>query len=373
MLSRRTWRYFEVFVTAEENWLPPDNFQEHPAPVIASRTSPTNIGMALLANLAACDFGYCTVGRLLERTEQTLDTLGRMDRYRGHLYNWYDTRSLQPLRPHYVSTVDSGNLAGHVLVLRSGLLELAESDLLPSRAVGGLRDTVRVLLDVARGRERPGNGRGVPLVPADVLRKLERLEEQLESSILKLSSSPSPTRSASEEMPVSASLALRVGVSVSATATLLSQLVVDAGQIKAAATADNELSWWAGAFERSCIEHRDELLHLAPWAELPPLPDEVRRQRSPEHLQAIHDLDALLSRLQAQPSLREVAAMRSSLLPTLDGIMARLAVSVEWPIRRRDAGHLVQSVAQIDRRCFATCRRPHSRTPAGCKPLPGTG
>ncbi|MGH7139275.1 MAG: glycosyltransferase family 2 protein, partial [Pirellulales bacterium] len=219
MLSRQTWRYFEAFVTAEENWLPPDNFQEHPAPVIASRTSPTNIGMALLANLAACDFGYCSVGRLLERSEQTLDTLGRMDRYRGHFYNWYDTRSLKPLRPLYISTVDSGNLVGHVLVLRSGLLELAESKLPPSRVVAGLRDTLRVMLNVARGHERMGKD-SVPLVPADVLRKIERLEQRLDIQ---------PD-------------------AVGGTTTLLSRLVVDAAEIKAAAIGDKELLWWASAF-----------------------------------------------------------------------------------------------------------------------------
>ena len=126
-LSRRTWRYFEVFVTAEENWLPPDNYQEKPAEGVASRTSPTNIGMALLADLAACDFGYCSAGRLLDRTQKTFGTLARMERHRGHFYNWYDTRSLKPLFPLYVSTVDSGNLVGHLLVLRSGLLELIET------------------------------------------------------------------------------------------------------------------------------------------------------------------------------------------------------------------------------------------------------
>jgi cyclic beta-1,2-glucan synthetase len=294
MLSRRTWRYFEAFVTAEENWLPPDNFQEHPAPVIASRTSPTNIGLALLANLAACDFGYCSVGRLLERTEQTLDTLGRLDRYRGHLYNWYDTRSLKPLRPLYVSTVDSGNLAGHVLVLRNGLLELADSKPPPSRVVGGLRDTLRVLLDVARGLERPGKDGRVPLVPVDVLRNLERIEQQL---------GVAPT-------------------TVSATVTLLSRLVADAGQVKAAASAGKEFLWWADCFERSCIDHREELLSFAPWAELPPVPIAFRRRRSPEHLRRLNELDALLARLEAAPSLRETATMPSWLFPALDEIIA---------------------------------------------------
>src|SRR4029434_216988 len=114
-LSRRTWRYFEEYVTADENWLPPDNIQEKSAEGIASRTSPTNIGVALLADLAARDFGYCSAGRLLDRLSKTFSTLARMERHRGHFFNWYSTRSLKPLFPLYVSTVDSGNLVGHLL------------------------------------------------------------------------------------------------------------------------------------------------------------------------------------------------------------------------------------------------------------------
>ena len=95
--ARKTWSFFEQFVNAEENWLPPDNFQEHPAPVIAHRTSPTNIGLALLANLAAYDFGYITVKRNGERCSNTLRTMWKMGRYDGHFYNWYDTLSLLPL------------------------------------------------------------------------------------------------------------------------------------------------------------------------------------------------------------------------------------------------------------------------------------
>ena len=122
--ARKTWRFFETFVTAQENWLPPDNFQEEPVPVVASRTSPTNMGLALLANLAACDFGYLPVGQLLRRTQDALATMQRLERHRGHFYNWYDTRTLEPLLPLYVSSVDSGNLAGHLLTLGPGLVEL---------------------------------------------------------------------------------------------------------------------------------------------------------------------------------------------------------------------------------------------------------
>jgi hypothetical protein len=110
--ARRTWRFFADFVGPQDNWLPPDNFQEYPAPAIASRTSPTNIGMSLLANLAAYDFGYICAEEFLRRTGNTLATMEKLERYRGHFYNWYDTRTLQPLRPQYVSSVDSGNLAG---------------------------------------------------------------------------------------------------------------------------------------------------------------------------------------------------------------------------------------------------------------------
>ena len=148
--ARKTWHFFETFVTAQENWLPPDNFQEVPAPTIASRTSPTNMGLALLANLAARDLGYLSVGGLIRRTQDTLATMQRLERHRGHFYNWYETRTLQPLLPLYVSSVDSGNLAGHLLTLGAGLREQADEKIFTPQIFAGLRDTVRVLRDLAR-------------------------------------------------------------------------------------------------------------------------------------------------------------------------------------------------------------------------------
>jgi hypothetical protein len=136
-LSRQTWRYFETFVTDAENWLPPDNFQESPVARTAHRTSPTNIGLALLANLSAYDFGYITPGELIERTSNTMLTMHRMERYRGHFYNWYDTISLSPLIPKYISTVDSGNLAGHLLTLKQGLLSIPQQKIIAPRLFEG--------------------------------------------------------------------------------------------------------------------------------------------------------------------------------------------------------------------------------------------
>src|SRR5208337_661697 len=113
------------------------------------RTSPTNMGLALLANLSAHDFGYISTRQLLERTTNALPTMEELERYRGHFYNWYDTQSLKPLPPKYVSTVDSGNLAAHLLTLRQGLLALPDLTILGPRVFDGLRDTLWVLQDAA--------------------------------------------------------------------------------------------------------------------------------------------------------------------------------------------------------------------------------
>ena len=123
LIARKTWGFFESFVCAEDHWLPPDNFQEEPRHQLAHRTSPTNQGLLLVATLAAEDFGFVNLDFMLERLEKTFDTLDQLERHRGHFYNWYDTRSLAPLQPTYISTVDSGNLAGSLLTLKQGLLE----------------------------------------------------------------------------------------------------------------------------------------------------------------------------------------------------------------------------------------------------------
>ena len=153
LTARKTWHYFETFVTAQENWLAPDNFQEVPVPTIATRTSPTNMGLSLLANLAAYDMGYLSAGGLLRRTHDTLGTMHRLERHHGHFFNWYETRTLRPLPPLYVSSVDSGNLSGHLLTLGSGLRELADHAVFAPQLVSGLRDTVGML--IASGLEKP--------------------------------------------------------------------------------------------------------------------------------------------------------------------------------------------------------------------------
>jgi cyclic beta-1,2-glucan synthetase len=162
-IARRTWHYFERFVGPEDHFLPPDNVQEDPKEVIARRTSPTNIGLYLLSTLTAHDFGWIGKTEAVERVTHTLDILERLEKYQGHLYNWYDTRDLHVLMPRYVSSVDSGNLAGHLLVLRQALLEWSE--VTPRFATPslepmflGLEDTVGLLREAAAGLEGPKTG-----------------------------------------------------------------------------------------------------------------------------------------------------------------------------------------------------------------------
>jgi cyclic beta-1,2-glucan synthetase len=153
--ARRTWAFFERFVSAEDNWLPPDNFQEKPVDKIAHRTSSTNIGLGLLVNLSAYDLGYVSLRGLLARVRRTFDTLQKLERYRGHIYNWYTTDTLQPLQPAYISTVDSGNFVAHLLVLRQGLFECLHAPIVGRQVFAGLADTFAVLRSMAEDNDAP--------------------------------------------------------------------------------------------------------------------------------------------------------------------------------------------------------------------------
>ena len=235
-LSRKTWAFFETFVGPEDHWLPPDNYQEHPAPVVGHRTSPTNMGLALLANLSAYDFGYIPAGQLIDRTTNALRTMGKLERHRGHFYNWYDTQSLKPLPPTYVSTVDSGNLAGHLLTLRPGLLALPDHRILEARWFDGLGDTLRILVD-ALGEAAPA--------------RLAQMQKDLASV-----SASQPTTLAAARL-------------------CLERLATSAAEVAGALDEEPEsqAEWWARALTRQCQDALDELAFLAPWTLLPPSPD----------------------------------------------------------------------------------------------------
>lgn len=153
-LFRKTWSFFEEFVCPVDNYLPPDNYQEEPPNGVAHRTSPTNIGLYLVTVLCARDMGYISTTGLLKRVENTLDTLGRLDMWKGHFYNWYDTRTLQPLRPLYVSTVDSGNFVGYLMVLKEGIREYMERPLVDTSLSSGLIDTIELFAEELNDEDR---------------------------------------------------------------------------------------------------------------------------------------------------------------------------------------------------------------------------
>ena len=155
LLARRTWRFFETFVDEEENALPPDNFQEDPEPVIAHRTSPTNLGLYLLSTTVAHDFGWIGILDMAKRLEDTLETMDDLRRFRGHFFNWYDTRDLRPLDPVYVSTVDSGNLAGHLIAVAQACRELMHRPLFGPEILEGIRDALELLLESEEEAEHP--------------------------------------------------------------------------------------------------------------------------------------------------------------------------------------------------------------------------
>ena len=150
--SRQIWAFFDMFVDEDNNYLPPDNIQIEPYKGIAYRSSPTNIGLALLANLVAHDLGYVSQKMLLKRIRNTLDTIRKLPKWRGHIYNWYNTRTLEPLHPIYISTVDSGNLAGYLIVLKNGIRELAATPPVQVKLITqALRDTYNLFNKNASG------------------------------------------------------------------------------------------------------------------------------------------------------------------------------------------------------------------------------
>lgn len=327
-LARRTWAFFEVHIRAEDHWLPPDNIQEHPALVVARRTSPTNIGLSLLANLSAYDFGYLQAGGLIERTRLALATMETLPRHRGHFYNWYDTETLQPLPPHYISTVDSGNLAGHLLTLRQGLLALPDEPVLAAHTFQGLDDTFGVLEETRR----------VAVADEAVDRALAAFREKL---------------GAIRAQPL---------VSLADAARALAALSAHALAIESAWPAsvveDESAQHWPAALVAACRSAHDELLHFAPslatpdgaadpaMAERIPTLRELQRQTRDTLAQGrarerVHQLERL-AHIAGQFSLMEYEFL-------YDRGRHLLSIGYNVDERRLDAGHydLLASEARL--------------------------
>ena len=232
--ARRTWEYFAKFAGAENHWLPPDNVQHNPPIGAAHRTSPTNIGMALLSNLAAWDFGYLSAGALIERTTQAFHTMNKLSRHRGHFLNWYDTRTLQPSEPRYVSTADSGNLAGALIALKTGLTALTGRPVLPPRWREGLQDVIGILLEELERTEQTG-------LPAG-----KRLHTTVKAWLTTLETAADTDNEACR---------------------ILTALVAAAAQMAPDAEPESEVAYWLDAIRRQCEDLLAELKRFALPAE----------------------------------------------------------------------------------------------------------
>jgi cellobiose phosphorylase len=250
LIARRTWRFFETFVGAEDHALPPDNFQEAPRPVVAHRTSPTNLGLYLLSIAAARDFGWLGTLDALDRLEETLRTMRGLDRFRGHFYNWYDTRAARPLEPRYVSTVDSGNLGGHLLALAESCRRLAARPLLDPQALAGIGDAVTAI----RAAAPASAGRRTQTVTR------RQLDEALAAVDADLQAAPATAAEwASRLDAIAAGLHAVVDVA---------RALVGEQRQGGDAAAWGEVLAWAELAQAAAASHRRDLDELLPWARL---------------------------------------------------------------------------------------------------------
>ncbi len=250
-VARKTWHFFETFVGDEDHWLPPDNHQEEPDGRVAHRTSPTNQGLLLLSTLAAHDLGYIGARTLVDRLEKTFDTFDRMERHWGHFYNWFETRTLQPLPPAYISTVDSGNLLGCLVTLRRGLFEMADEGFLPDRLREGLSDTLSIF--AAGIVDEAGPGKAVMIEGGAALsRACGKIRGELSSSKL--------DDLLAWDQWLGGLDWLAIGL---------------IGQVKSVEDASSgtldSLETWARRFSAEVAQHRADLDAIAPW--LAPLRD----------------------------------------------------------------------------------------------------
>ncbi len=319
-IARRTWSFFETFVGEQDNWLPPDNFQEEFTHATAHRTSPTNIGLSLLSNMAAYDFGYISMGRLLERTEKTLHTMDCLEKHRGHFYNWYDTQTLKPLKPLYISSVDSGNLAGHLMVLSSGLFELQGNKIISfPEMLSGLSDTLNALCE---GAQKDVHGDAVKsLIPEQTdhpgLSEIYVLLRRLPGAVYNL---------------------------------------LPAGDR------------WYEAFEKQCYDYLEELSFYAPWILMPPEIPGMWDHGNEEQKIRLARLREDFTLLNEIPVLRDAARIEMKLLPLADEVIGGFDPENGQLLKERDwfellrkaikdsgarAGARISRIIELAHRCMS--------------------
>jgi cyclic beta-1,2-glucan synthetase len=346
LISRRTWRFFEDFVSAEDHFLPPDNFQEQPKALLAHRTSPTNIGLYLLSIVAAHDFGWIGTFEATERIEATFATMRQLERFRGHFCNWYDTRDLHPLDPKYISSVDSGNLAGNLLVLSSSCRELIEKPSINVDILAGLRDAILLLREALTART------GTRPIHAVTRKHLANAVDGL------------------------ASLLDRVPATVMDWALLFADMrerartiddIAQSLQQEQGAAQIQEFRIWAAA-TRACVEsHLRDLEILVPWSRMHsseiaamtdrPLEEVPEWTAIKPHFQTVATLTDAPERIEG--ALRDLVALRASLLAdplaAKDGLLRIDRLAQALSSSAADATTLIRRLLNLAHDAEQTC------------------
>jgi cyclic beta-1,2-glucan synthetase len=294
--ARRTWRFFEAFVGADDHFLPPDNFQEDPQPVLAHRTSPTNIGLSLLATVAARDLGWLGTLEMVDRLEATLETMGALERFRGHFYNWYDTGTLRPLEPRYVSTVDSGNLAGHLLALGNACRTAVDRPLLDPHAFGGIVDAVLLVQEAASVL---ADDRRTLMV---TLAHLDQTRQALAAELRDRPRTPGDWAARLHQLAVQAETLVDIARALTA----------ERGD-----SAQSEVLVWAQAAHAAIASHERDLETIMPWASLLETALVDLSKTSPDAVRAIEPLLTLACTpaelaLRCDAAILELGALREA-------------------------------------------------------------
>jgi cyclic beta-1,2-glucan synthetase len=332
LIARRTWRFFESFVGAEDNWLPPDNFQEDPSPVLAHRTSPTNMGLLLLATSSAHDLGYVGALELVEREELTFSTLAQLGRFHGHFFNWYNTNTLEPLLPQYISTVDSGNLAGHLIAVKQGFVEFPENKLFDRCVIDGFCDTVdAVTVEAAR--------LGSVRQRTEVV-TVRQLQDEIAACRELLKTDPGD--SLSSWIVLFDSLKRRA----SEIEDIVNALVHEHGE-----ASFKQLRWWVGALQHQVDARRKDADALTAWAPL---------LRTIEPSAADKDWASILELLQSVPTLAEVPQLCDKTLVQLSAMQEHASEAVAQTASKltkaleqsaRGSADMLSRLSRLARRC----------------------
>ncbi len=318
-IARRVWRFFETFVGLEDNWLPPDNFQEDPDEVIAHRTSPTNIGLLLLSTSAARDLGYISSLEFVERQELTFATLAKLSKLHGHFFNWYDTRTLEPLFPQYISTVDSGNLAGHLIAVKQANIELPDLPLFDIHTISGLEDTLN---ELAQEAERLAHLK----VRTEVV-TFRQLQNEIAACHQLLLNKP--------DVDLSKWFTLIDALNRGATEIddIVNALVQEHGD-----ATFKELRWWVGAFQHQTASLRRDLDSLCSWGRLlPMLPESDEDVASP--------IQTTLQKLRTVPTLVDIPRTCDNALVQLAGLQQSEEPDSSREIQARLTHALEQSLS----------------------------